>query len=86
MENQRRYSVGPYEKFSIEEKKARAEVVKTDYNAEVERLKGKYHWGAKRKRHVKDQPKEGVFVWCVSFILIYHLPRTTINVFNLRLS
>ena len=27
---------------------------------EVERLKGKYYWDAKRKRHVKDQPKEEV--------------------------
>ena len=88
MENQRRYSGGPYEKYSIEEKKACAEVVKTckiEYDAVVERLKCKYHWDAKRKRHVKDQPKEGVLLsFC--FTLIYHPPRTMIDFVNLRLS
>ena len=66
---------GSYEKYSIEEKKALAEVVKTckiEYEAEVERLKGKYHWDAKPTRHA-NQKREFLLKRCVCFTLIYHL-------------
>ena len=32
---------------------------KLQYYAELESLKGIYHWDAKRKRHVSDTPKQG---------------------------
>ena len=62
MENNRISQGASYESYSIGEKKLPPEVVKKckiDYDAEVERMKGKTHNDTKRKIHVADQPLQG---------------------------
>ena len=52
-------------KYIFEEKKtlaAKVKECKQQYDDEVEAMKGKTHWDAKRKRHVPDTPKvSGIF-------------------------
>jgi len=53
---------GSYEKYSLDEQQElglKVNEFKEQYLVEVEALKGKNHWDAKRKRHVPDQPKHG---------------------------
>ena len=53
---------GGYEKYSLNERRElglKVKEFKQEYMLEVEALKGKTHWDARRKRHVPDQPKEG---------------------------
>jgi len=53
---------GSYEKYSLDEQQElglKVNEFKEQYLVEVEALKGKTHWDAKRKRHVPDQPKHG---------------------------
>ena len=53
---------GSYEKYSLVERRdlgLKVQEFKQQYLLELEALKGKTHWDAKRKCHVTDQPKQG---------------------------
>ena len=64
---------GSYEKNSLDEQQElglKVNEFKEQYLVEVEALKGKTHWDAKRKLHVPDQPKHGYLTKAVrSFYL-----------------
>ena len=62
MENNRIFQGTSFGRYSIGEKILLAEDVKKckiDYDAEVERMKGKTHYDTKRKIHIADQPLQG---------------------------